>query len=293
MLIKTCPICNGLQFKKQLNCKDHAVSQETFSIVSCETCGLLITNPRPKDSEISRYYESKNYISHNNNTNGFFNFMYQAVRKYTTLSKVLFLKAKKGDTILDVGCGTGDFLNKCKKFGMKTRGVEPAKIAREQAIKKFHLDVSEEVELKKYKDLEFNYITMWHALEHVPKLNTTINQLRRILKNEGKVVVAVPNYKSWDAKHYKEYWAAWDVPIHFWHFSKKTIENLFEKHKFILTKTKPMVFDSYYISILSEQYRSGKKSYIKGFVIGLISNLLGMITKNGHSSTIYVFEKKK
>ena len=132
---------------------------------------------------------------------------------------------------------------------------------------------------------------MWHVLEHVPALNETIRQLDRLLKTDGKIIIAVPNHKSWDAKFYKEFWAAWDVPIHLWHFSKESIEQLFKNYNFSLEKTKPMIFDSFYVSILSEKFKTGKKNFIKGFVIGLISNLMGVISKTGHSSTIYVFKK--
>ena len=133
---------------------------------------------------------------------------------------------------------------------------------------------------------------MWHVLEHIPNLNETIFQLERILKSKGKIIVAVPNYKCWDANYYKEYWAAWDVPIHLWHFSEKTIVKIFRNHGFQLIKTKPMLFDSYYVSILSEEFYSGRKKILKSFIVGTISNILGLFTKRGCSSTTYVFKKR-
>lgn len=294
ILVNECPICSGVSFIKKLSCKDHTTSKEMFKIVSCETCGFTITSPRPNDDKIGDYYKSETYISHTNQSEGFFNWMYQTARIYTVRSKVKLLKSIKKDGFhLDIGCGTGEFLYACSKSGYKTEGVEPSSLARKQAVENYNLSVSEKSDLSQYSDLTFDTISMWHVLEHVPDLNETISHCKRILKPGGKIIIGVPNHKCWDAHYYKEYWAAWDVPIHFWHFSQTTIQHIFKKHQLSLIKTKPMIFDSYYVSLLSEEFMTGSKKFIKSFVIGLISNLFGVITKKGHSSMIYVFEKKK
>jgi predicted SAM-dependent methyltransferase len=134
---------------------------------------------------------------------------------------------------------------------------------------------------------------MWHVLEHVSDLNNTIKDILKIIKKDGKLIVGVPNHNSYDAKFYGKYWAAWDVPIHLWHFSKKSIEEIMRKHDFKLVKTKPMIFDSFYVSLLSEEYKKGNKKFIQGFMVGLISNIFGIFTNNGHSSIIYIFKPLK
>jgi ubiquinone/menaquinone biosynthesis C-methylase UbiE len=293
-LLKECPVCNSLNFAEKITCNDHTTSKENFKIVSCETCLFTFTNPRPVDEKLDEYYKSDMYISHTNNAKGLFNWMYQKIRVYSIGKKVKLLKKlTAGGAHLDIGCGTGEFLNACKKAGFETKGLEPSEIARKQAIKNYNLVVSKNSDLKQYYKSEFNSISMWHVLEHLPNLKETICNLHKILSPDGKLIIAVPNNKSYDAKYYKEYWAGWDVPIHLWHFSKKTIEQLFEKNKFKLIKKKPMIFDSFYVSLLSEEFKSGKKNFFKGFMIGLISNLYGIFTKSGHSSIIYIFEKKK
>ena len=294
ILIEKCPICACTNFRKKLSCTDYSTSRENFNIVSCETCDFTITNPRPSDENLGNYYKSEMYISHTNESNGLFNRTYQHVRRYAIKRKVSLLKkVKENGTHLDIGCGTGEFLKACKDSGFKTKGIEPSALARNQAINNYNLSVSQDTNLSKYSDSEFDSISMWHVLEHMPNLNTALGQINRILKSDGKLIIAVPNHKSWDASYYKEHWAAWDVPIHLWHFSKYTIEKLLENYDFKLIKTKPMIFDSYYVSLLSEEFMYGKKNFIKGLMIGFISNFFGLLTKRGHSSITYVFEKKK
>jgi len=294
ILLDNCPICLNKNLANKLHCIDHTTSKEKFTIVSCETCDFTFTNPRPKNESLADYYKSEMYISHTNSNKGLFNWLYQTVRKYAIGTKLTLLKSVTDFGYhLDVGCGTGEFLNACKQTGFKVKGVEPSRLAREQAVSNYSLSVSEDTNLEQFKDDEFDSISMWHVLEHVPPLIKTITEFKRILNKNGKVIIAVPNHKSWDANYYKEFWAAWDVPIHLWHFSKKTIELVFNKNGFKLIKTKPMLFDSFYVSVLSEEFKTGKKKIITGFFIGIISNILGIFTKRGCSSTIYVFEKKK
>ena len=294
ILLKRCPICGHSTLTKKLNCMDHTKSLESFIIVSCETCSFTFTNPRPEDNKIGEYYKSEMYISHTNSKQGLFNWLYQKVRKHSIQKKVAFLKktAIMGGH-LDIGCGTGEFLNACAETGFKTKGVEPSLSARKQAIDNYNLSVTDNTDLSQYKNSEFNSVTMWHVLEHITDLDKSLFNINRILSEKGKLIIAVPNYKSWDANYYKEYWAAWDVPIHLWHFSEETIEKLLKKNNFKLTQKKGMIFDSYYVSILSEEFKRGKKNFIMGFIIGSISNLFGLLTKRGYSSMIYVFEKKK
>lgn len=291
--LKKCPLCSGKSFTSKLSCIDHTKSKESFKIVSCETCGFTLTNPRPNNKDLPNYYKSEMYISHTNSKHGLFNWVYQKVRSYTIKSKVsLIKKTKTRGALLDVGSGTGEFLFACKNAGLDPYGIEPSKKAREQAIKNYDLKISSNPKLSQYTNGKFDSITMWHVLEHISELDETISEAKRILKKDGKIIIAVPNHNSWDAKYYKEYWAAWDVPIHLWHFSKATIQKLLNKHGFVLTKTKPMVFDAFYVSILSEEFATGKKKFIKGMLIGLISNAYAFIKKTGYSSSTYVFEKK-
>ena len=255
--LSNCPVCSGGDFLSLLICNDYSTTKEDFTIVSCNSCDFTFTNPRPTDENLGKYYLSDKYISHINTSKGLFENLYQIVRKYAIVQKLkLLVSFSESKNHLDIGCGTGEFLNACKNAGFRTKGVEPSELARKQAIKNYNLDIYENTDLSQFENSSFHTITMWHVLEHVPNLNETIENFSRILEKNGSVIIAVPNLKSWDAKYYKEFWAAWDVPIHLWHFSKKTIEHLFKNHGFTLVKTKPMIFDSFYVSLLSEEFKT-------------------------------------
>lgn len=290
-VIKNCLICDSTCFEEHLTSKDFSVSNENFTILKCKNCNFHFTNPRPKNEELARYYISDHYISHNNTRKNLFEKVYQLVRRIAIKGKYnLISRFKKKGRILDIGCGTGDFLNKCKTEKWVTKGIEPSEIARKQAIVNYNLDVEESIDLRDIKG-EFDVITLWHVLEHVTELNTTVSELKRLLSTHGKAIIAVPNLESFDASYYKKYWAAYDLPIHLYHFSKESIIKLFKKHGFSLRKTKGMKYDSFYVSMLSEEHKSKKKNFITAMFIGFLSNLYGFFTKRGFSSTIYVFEK--
>lgn len=291
--LEHCPICNSIRNKPFLTCVDHTVSRETFQIVECESCGFKFTNPRPEESELGRYYKSEDYVSHSNTKKGFINSTYQSVRKYTLLKKLqLISKYFKTGRILDIGCGTGEFLNTCKNAKWQTLGIEPDDDARKMAIDNYGLDVREEVELKSISDASFDAISMWHVLEHVPKLNERVEELKRLIKPNGIIIIAVPNCDSLDAKKYKEDWAAYDVPRHLYHFTPKDIDALFSKHDLKVFKILPMIFDSFYVSLLSEKIRSGKTNIIRSTWNGLMSNLSAIKTGKKYSSQIYLIRKK-
>ncbi|MDF2437853.1 MAG: methyltransferase [Bacteroidota bacterium] len=287
-----CPICNSAKSSPFLACVDNTVSRETFQIVRCEGCGFKYTNPRPDVSELGRYYKSEDYVSHSNSNKGFINSTYQTVRKYTLLKKLqLISKYFKTGNILDIGCGTGEFLNVCKNAKWNTLGIEPDADAREMGIKNFGLDLREESDLSKLPSESFEIISMWHVLEHVPHLNERLVEIKRLLKSNGFIIIAVPNCESFDAKFYGKDWAAYDLPRHLYHFTPKDIESLFRKHEMKVLRILPMIFDSFYVSMLSEKIRSGKTNFMRSIWNGLRSNMSGLKSGTTYSSQIYLIRK--
>jgi 2-polyprenyl-3-methyl-5-hydroxy-6-metoxy-1,4-benzoquinol methylase len=290
--LKNCPVCQSQTFEEYLTVKDYTVSQEQFKIVSCKKCGFRFTNPRPDGEAIGEYYKAESYISHTNTSKGLISKIYQKVRKFTLKGKLNLinkLSPKKGQ-LLDVGCGTGMFLNVARENGWKVSGIEPDVGARTIAEENNHIKIKQEV-LNSFENETFEIITLWHVLEHVHEINATIDWLKERLSKDGSLLIAVPNHESKDAEIYQEQWAAYDVPRHLYHFSQKSIKELFANHGFELKETLPMKFDSFYVSMLSTKYQGGKINYLKAFVDGLKSNLAAEVNSQNYSSLIYVFKK--
>lgn len=273
-----------------LQVKDFSVSTENFSLIKNEELDLLYTYPQPDVNKLWKYYESDDYISHTSNKRTVFEKLYHIVREFAIRSKIdLINSSQNKGTLLDIGTGTGDFLLSAKEDGWQVIGVEPNTDARQLAIAK---NLNVQVNSYDVPDNSVDLVSMWHVLEHVPNYDLQIKELSRILKPSGTIIIAVPNYKSFDAQYYKQFWAAYDVPRHFWHFSQKSISNIFSAHNFEVKKVRPMIFDSFYVSMLSEKYKSGKINYFKAFWIGLKSNLKARKTSE-FSSLIYSIERKK
>ncbi len=280
-----------LDFSEQpvLVCKDHTVSGEFFELRKAKDLDLLATFPQPNLERLPDYYKSESYISHTDSKKGFFDKIYQQVKNLMLSRKLNWIAQEKTGPIkiLDVGAGTGDFLSAAKKRGWEVFGAEPNSGARALASKK---GVELEEETRGFSSGSFDVITMWHVLEHVPNLEEQIEELYRLLKPDGLLVIAVPNFKSYDAQKYKEHWAAYDVPRHLYHFSPSAIEKIFNSSGFLLTSQKGLFFDSFYVSLLSEKYASGASNVLKAVWKGAISNFKAKSSGN-YSSVAYFFRK--
>ncbi|WP_243473410.1 class I SAM-dependent methyltransferase [Winogradskyella sp. MH6] len=274
-----------------LTVKDHSVSGEEFQLLHNEALDMLETFPQPQDEKLSEYYKSEDYISHTDAKRNLFEKVYHLVRTISLKRKLKLINSFQSEekTLLDIGCGTGDFLETAKKNKWNVVGVEPDEKARKIANSKTNDSVFDIQHLETLQENSFDVITLWHVLEHLPNLEMHIKLFKHLLKPNGTLVIAVPNFKSYDAQHYKNFWAAFDVPRHLWHFSKTAIEKLFHEEQLKLVKILPMKFDAYYVSLLSEKYKSGFMNPIKAFWIGWRSNLKGKRTKE-YSSHIYVLK---
>lgn len=286
-----CPICDSDKNSQFLSCKDYTVSKIDFELKECGACGFVFTSPRPQNSDLGKFYESDEYISHSNTKKGIVSRLYQSVRNKTLRQKLALINSRQAKgTLLDIGCGTGEFANVMKQDGWTVRGIEPGDKAREAARSNYGLDVQPEEAIANIPAASMDVITMWHVLEHVPDLQGRLKELKSILKTDGLLIIAVPNRNSHDAAYYGKHWAAYDVPRHLWHFRPQDIRALFGQHGFEVKEVLPMKYDSYYVSMLSEKYLTGSVNYFAAFRRGWASNSKAGV--EAWSSQIYVIRKK-
>lgn len=291
-----CPLCKSGLFLNLLEVKDHAVSKENFLLCQCSKCDLIFTNPRPKEIDIEKYYDFESYISHQDKSNNFTNIIYKWVRKITLKKKISWLNKNTQirGKLLDYGCGTGYFLKTAENDGWNVTGIEPNEKAMNIA-QNFGLTV-----FNKIDDLEqvkkYDAITLFHVLEHIHSLRKTSKKILEKLKTNGILYIAVPNYDSYDSKYYKTNWAPLDVPRHLYHFTQKSMQRFAQEMKLEIIEQKPLIFDSFYVSILSENYinknKSGINTFLKSLSIGWKSNRWAKKNNKNYSSILYILKKK-
>lgn len=291
--LQQCPVCKAERWHPFLAAKDHTLSRSTFQLTACAECGFCVTNPRPDRAHIGSYYDSPDYISHTNAKRGLQDQMYQVVRRRAIRGKYrLIAKYRTNGRVLDMGCGTGEFLSYLKSRGYLTTGVEPGTGARELAIANHSLEVLPSLEQVPALE-QFQVITMWHVLEHVHDVRDTLKKLHARMTPGGLLLIAVPDRESWDAHHYGGNWAAYDVPRHLSHFRRADLGRLLPEHGFGLKGTKPMWFDAPYVAMLSEKNLGAGvlPALLKGTLLGMASNMVAATTARPTSSTLYIAEK--
>lgn len=289
-----CPVCLSTNIKPLFACKDNTVSQEEFYVWQCGNCTLRFTQDVPDAASIGRYYQSSNYVSHSDTKKGLVNKLYHNVRNITLKQKLNLVSevtGKQSGSLLDIGAGTGAFASTMKTAGWNVTALEPDETARRNAAANYNLSLEDPSKLYELSANTFDALTMWHVLEHVHDLHKYLQTFHQILQQDGRLIIAVPNYTSTDARIYKEHWAAYDVPRHLYHFSPASMKILLESEGFNLEETKPMWFDSFYVSMLSEQHKNGS-NFLMAAWNGLRSNIIASGDKKRCSSVIYIAKKK-
>ncbi len=292
-----CPVCNKEDISASFQCRDFSLTQDTFEIIECANCSLLITFPAPAKDAIAPYYNFPAYISHTDVKEGWMNKLYHAVRQKTLSQKTKWIQSlftgHKGN-LLDIGAGTGAFANAMVEKKWSVTALEPDASSRQRAFDTYHINLLPIESLDELTPNSFDAITLWHVLEHVHDLNKYILAFSKLLKPNGRLIIAVPNYTSYDAHFYQQYWAAYDVPRHLYHFSPHAMKKLLQKFNMQIVFHKPMWFDSFYVSLLSEKYKkSGVLGVVRAFVVGHISNLKAYYNPKKASSVIYEIKIRK
>lgn len=291
---KVCPLCSSERTGLQFNCVDHFASGKNFAVFKCFQCGFLFTQDYPDENEIAEYYESDNYISHNDKAKGFSNKLYRAARSIMMSRKkklIMHITGLRTGTLLDIGSGTGYFAGTMKKAGWQAKGIEINEKARKFSISHFGLDAVTPDKVSSLDVNSFDCITLWHVLEHFYDPFNYISEIYRLLKPGAACVIALPNCSSFDAEHYNQFWAAWDVPRHLWHFNPVTFRLFSEKSELISEDQRILPFDVFYISQLSEKYKGSSMPFIKGMSKATYFAIRSVFKKKKSSSVVYILRK--
>lgn len=288
--IKACPLCGAEEKSTVRKAPYYRGQQEWFTISECQQCKFWFTDPQPQGEDLGRYYESEDYVSHTDGGTSPMDLAYKLVRTYALRKKLALVQGQLGapGSLLDYGAGTGAFLALAKSKGWKVSGVEPSLVARENAAAK-SLALIEPAEREQLPEASFDAISLWHVLEHLPYLRESMSFFQSRLRKGGFLFLALPNHESADARHYQNYWAALDLPLHLWHFQKSDIRSLAEQHQFKLRMIRNMPFDAFYVAMLSEKLKGGGLG--QAFYRAVQSNWQGRGQKRNMSSLIYVLQK--
>jgi 2-polyprenyl-3-methyl-5-hydroxy-6-metoxy-1,4-benzoquinol methylase len=291
---KVCPLCSSEKIFILFRCTDHFISKEVFGLYKCSACDFEFTQDYPEESEIGKYYESVDYISHSDTSKGLSNKLYRIARNFMLRKKKGIIKNVTGldmGSLLDIGSGTGHFAGTMKKSGWLVKGIEINEKARDFSITQFGLEVIDPEKISSLESNSFDCITLWHVLEHFHNPFKYTSDIIRLLKPGGSCLIALPNCNSYDAKYYGQYWAAYDVPRHLWHFSPASFRIFSEKTGLVLENQRNLPLDVFYISILSESYRGSKFPFLSGMIKALLFALLSVPGKRKSSSVIYFLRK--
>jgi 2-polyprenyl-3-methyl-5-hydroxy-6-metoxy-1,4-benzoquinol methylase len=289
-----CPLCSSEMINIHFVCIDHFISGESFTIARCNRCGFLFTQDYPSENDMYRYYESDNYISHSDTSEGTINKIYHLIRQLMLVRKrriINRLTGLKSGNLLDVGSGTGHFASMMKKSGWTVKGIEISEKARNASAATFDLDIIDPGKISELEANSFDCVTMWHVLEHFHDPYRYISDIITLLKPGAICLVALPNSSSFDANYYKQIWAAFDVPRHLWHFDPVTFNEFSVKSGLQVEHRLLLPFDVFYISVLSEKYKGSPMPFITGIGRALWFSLLTLFKRNRGSSVIYVLKK--
>lgn len=234
-----CNLCGSTEAEVAITAQDFLLERPDAQVqfVKCDRCGLFYQNPRPTPEEMMSHYPS-NYEPFDLHPDDERSSRLERIAVNYGLSKRrgLILRYRKSGRILDVGCATGLFLHVMNMdANWDAHGVEPNNYAATIAQERYGLNVHHgTLEQAQYPARSFDVVTLWDVLEHVHDPAATLDEIHRILKSDGLLILRVPNGISRDAGLFKETWAGWDPPRHLYVFTPDTLTKLLAKQGYAI-----------------------------------------------------------
>ena len=279
-MVVECPLCKSKTTIKRIKTKDFSFSGEFFEIHECNTCLVGFTLPELSKKELEKYYNKEKYHSYQKDNSGF-SLIYKFIQKINSRYKLNILNRLGIKNLLDYGSGSGEFVRFCNNKGISAFGFEPINKVKSEMVYQ---------NINKIKDKRYDCVTLWHVLEHTKDPLSVLKFVKGVLNEGGWIIVALPNKDSYDNIYYGKTWAGYDVPRHQYHFNPESFKNLISSIGLKTEFTKPLFFDAFYVSVLSEKNSNNLFWFIRGLIIGMWSNIRAFFDKK-HSSIIYIIKR--
>lgn len=298
----SCPVCKSSCSYLRLNLPNRFQLREglIFQLHVCKNCGVYYIKNKPTEDLLAYFYPSTGYdpfiTTEKNKT--FYQKLYLLARSFSLWMRFQKLgKPKENfENLLDIGCGTGEFLEFSRKKGWKVYGIDYSEnvepVLQKKQIPYTLLDINQ-FDLFQPKE-PINAITMWHSLEHTYEPKKILFHCNQLLGKNGKIIIAVPNATSWDARIYKEFWVAYDAPRHLTMFTPEVLTNVLEECNFEVKRISTLPLDLFYNVLLSEKLKKDFQNKTDWyFFIRMISALLpSLIGGPAGASVIVVIGEK-
>lgn len=210
----------------------------TYRLVRCSRCGLIYLDPMPTLEALARHYPPE-YFPYSvaiDDETSFFKRWDRRYGVYKRCRAVIQATGQPTGRVLDVGCATGNFLAAMRDRGWEAFGVEPNSYAANYARERLGLNVFiGELEEAGYATNFFDLVTLWDVLEHVPDPRATLEEVARILRPGGTLVLSLPNPETWEVKLFGRYWVGWDIPRHLYLFTRSVLTRYLNEAGFEVT----------------------------------------------------------
>lgn len=293
--MSVCPACQATTATDLFQARDHLVSGREFLIRRCTNCGMGWTVDPPAEEDAGKYYVSDEYISHTDSKQSLADRLYHLARGFMLKRKGKLVDSAVGKSagiMMDFGSGTGYFAAFMQQRGWQVTGIELSEMARNYSVERFGIRAIGPQQVRDLPSASADCVTFWHVLEHLYDPAGWMDEVKRILKDDGRCIIALPNFASADAEWFGKRWAALDVPRHLWHFSPQAFREFAEKQGFVCESTSALPLDLFYISLLS--YRNDGKGMplARGVLTGVVIALRSLFRRDSASSLVYVLSKK-